>query len=77
MHTPEDALEALQSGIPIIAIGRQLIMEPEWSELILQGREEKIRTTLSMNDQQALNIPDPMWSLMMSIPGWFPIDTRV
>ncbi|WP_248924596.1 NADH-dependent flavin oxidoreductase [Paenibacillus hamazuiensis] len=74
VHTPEDALEALQAGIPLIAVGRELIMEPEWGELIRQGREDEIRTTLSLNDRQALTIPDPMWKLMLSIPGWFPVE---
>ncbi|MBN2980238.1 MULTISPECIES: NADH-dependent flavin oxidoreductase [Cohnella] len=74
IHTPEDALEALRSGIPLIALGRELIMEPDWSELIRQGREEKIRTALSLKNREELCIPDPLLELLTSVPGWIPLD---
>lgn len=73
IYTPDDALEALSSGIPLIAMGRELIMEPDWVQLILEGREQQIRTSISPQDLQELSVPEPLWNLMMSIPGWFPI----
>ncbi|WP_163873910.1 NADH-dependent flavin oxidoreductase [Paenibacillus favisporus] len=71
IYTPDDALEALSSGIPLIALGRELIMEPDWVQLVLEGREQQIRTSISPLDLQELSIPEPLWNLMMSIPGWF------
>lgn len=73
IYTPNDALEALSSGIPLIALGRELIMEPDWVQLVLEGREQQIRTSISPLDLQELSIPEPLWNLMMSIPGWFPL----
>lgn len=73
IYTPDDALEALSSGIPLIALGRELIMEPDWVQLVLEGREHQIRTSISPLDLQELSIPKPLWNLMMSIPGWFPL----
>ncbi|WP_145020228.1 NADH-dependent flavin oxidoreductase [Paenibacillus sp. Y412MC10] len=73
IYTPDDALEALTSGIPLIALGRELIMEPDWVQLVLEGREQQIRTSISPLDLQELSIPEPLWNLMMSIPGWFPL----
>lgn len=73
IYTPDDALEALSSGIPLIALGRELIMEPDWVQLVLEGREQQIRTSISPLDLQELSVPEPLWSLMMSIPGWFPL----
>ncbi|MEK5642793.1 NADH-dependent flavin oxidoreductase [Paenibacillus rhizosphaerae] len=73
IYTPDDALEALSSGIPLIALGRELIMEPDWVQLVLEGREQQIRTSISPLDLQELSIPEPLWNLMMSIPGWFPL----
>ncbi|MET3546851.1 2,4-dienoyl-CoA reductase-like NADH-dependent reductase (Old Yellow Enzyme family) [Paenibacillus favisporus] len=73
IYTPDDALEALSSGIPLIALGRELIMEPDWVQLVLEGREQQIRTSISPLDLQELSISEPLWNLMMSIPGWFPL----
>lgn len=73
--TPDQAIQALeQTGIPLIAIGRELIMEPEWVEKVEQGREYEIQTTIHSNDQDSLQVPDPLWELMMAIQGWFPVN---
>lgn len=70
-HTAEDGLNALKTSASLIALGRELIIEPDWVEKIEQGREAEIATTLTMNDRERLVIPEPLWS-MMSRPGWFP-----
>lgn len=77
VRTPEDAVGALGTGIGLVALGRELVMEPDWVKLVAEGREEAIRTTLSVNDQRKLIIPDGMWRLMFSIPGWFPVEEEV
>ncbi|MET3290479.1 UNVERIFIED_CONTAM: 2,4-dienoyl-CoA reductase-like NADH-dependent reductase (Old Yellow Enzyme family) [Brevibacillus sp. OAP136] len=74
IHTAEDALLALQSGVPLIALGRELIMEPDWLEKIAEGREEEIRTTIKLGDQEALAIPDSLWKSIWAMPGWFPLE---
>ncbi|OZB96538.1 NADH-dependent flavin oxidoreductase [Paenibacillus sp. XY044] len=77
IQTPDDALEALSSGIPLIALGRELIMEPDWVQLVLDGHENQIRTSISPLDLEELSIPEPLWNLMMSIPGWFPLRSNL
>jgi 2,4-dienoyl-CoA reductase-like NADH-dependent reductase (Old Yellow Enzyme family) len=74
IRTAEDAVRALQSGIPLIALGREIVMEPDWLEKIVEGRENDIKTTLSIYDQHRLAIPDPLWSTIMRVPGWFPVE---
>ena len=75
IHTPDEAVQALeQTGIPLIALGRELIVEPEWVEKVEQGREKEIKTTVNPNDQARLQVPDPLWELMMSVQGWFPVE---
>ena len=55
IHTPDQAVQALeQTGIPLIALGRELIMEPEWVEKVEQGKENEIKTTIHPNDQARL-----------------------
>ena len=42
IHTPDQAIEALEkTGIPLIALGRELIMEPQWVEKVEQGKESR------------------------------------
>ena len=75
IHTPDQAVQALEkAGIPLIALGRELIMEPEWVEKVEQGREQEIKTTLHPNDQARLQVPDPLWEPMMKVHGWFPVE---
>ncbi|GMA65025.1 NADH-dependent flavin oxidoreductase [Alicyclobacillus fastidiosus] len=74
IHTADDALKALQSGIPLVALARELIMDPDWVEKILEGRESEIATTLRQHDQERLVIPDPLWQAIMDTPGWFPVE---
>ena len=74
IHTPNQAVQALQkTGIPLIALGRELIMEPEWVEKVEHGKENEIKTTINQNDQARLQVPDPLWELMMNVHGWFPV----
>ena len=70
IHTADDALKALQT-VPLLAIGRELIVEPDWVEKIAEGRESEIQTTLTRDDQARLVIPDPLWQAIMNSPGWF------
>ncbi|MFX3634357.1 MAG: NADH-dependent flavin oxidoreductase [Candidatus Pristimantibacillus sp.] len=73
IHTPDDAVKALETGVPLLALGRQLIVEPDWMNKIASGREAEIKQTISKNDQERLVIPDPLWDRIVNIPGWFPI----
>lgn len=73
VHTPEEALEALLTGALLVALGRELIMEPDWVAKVADGREAEIATTLSKRDQRRLVIPDPLWQGIMGAPGWFPV----
>lgn len=73
IHTPEQALKALQSGIELVALGREMIMEPDWVEKIVAGNEAEVRTTVTKDDQADLVIPDALWGAIMHAPGWFPV----
>lgn len=73
IHTADEALKALQTGVPLIALGRELIMEPDWVQKIREGKESQIRTTLRKDAQTELVIPDPLWQMIISRPGWFPV----
>lgn len=72
IHTPDDAVKALGTGVPLIALGREIIMDPDWVQKVEQGREAEIDTTLLKDQQARLVVPDPLWNAIIHTPGWFP-----
>jgi 2,4-dienoyl-CoA reductase-like NADH-dependent reductase (Old Yellow Enzyme family) len=74
VRTPEDALRLLACGVPLLAIGRELLMEPDWVEKIQSGRESSIRTMLSLNAREELAIPEGLWKMMLGRKGWLPVE---
>ncbi|RRN70209.1 NADH-dependent flavin oxidoreductase [Peribacillus simplex] len=72
IYTADDAIKALQSGVPLIALGREIIIDPEWVQKVEQGRETEIVTKINKDNQQQLDIPDPLWQVIIHSPGWFP-----
>lgn len=73
IQTADQAAEALESGVPLLAIGRGLIIEPDWVQKIENGNAEDIRNTMTQLDQELLAIPDGLWQIIMNTPGWFPV----
>lgn len=73
LYTPDDVIKALETGVPLLALGREIIMEPKWIEKTASGQEETIRTTLPKTARKELVVPDPLWKMIMDIPGWFPV----
>jgi 2,4-dienoyl-CoA reductase-like NADH-dependent reductase (Old Yellow Enzyme family) len=73
LYTPDDVVKALDTGIPFVALGRELIMEPHWVQKVEAGQEDSIRTTLSKADQKELVIPNQLMQWIINTPGWFPL----
>ena len=74
IYTADDALKAIQSGVSMIAIGRGLIIDPDWVEKVKQGKESEIEIKLKKDAQSRLVVPDPLWQVIVNTPGWFPIE---
>lgn len=73
IHTADEALNAVQSGTPLIALGREIIIDPDWVEKVKEGKESEIVTKLDKSAQQELVVPNPLWQAILNTPGWFPI----
>ena len=72
--SPDDAVKAMNDfGIPLIAVGRQLIVDPDWVEKIENGEEDKIYSHIEADDREDLKIPDAMWEYIRNRPNWVPI----
>lgn len=73
IHSPEDVLDILNSGIPLVAMGREFIVEPHWVKKVMEGKEAEIAYNMSLKDQEKLKIPDALWENLLSVPGWLPL----
>ena len=72
IYEAEDAVEALKTGVPLLALGRELIIDPDWVGKIESGREAEIETKIDQGAQDRLVVPDPLWQAIINTPGWFP-----
>ena len=73
INTADEALKAVQT-VPLIALGRVMICDPDWVEKVAEGRESEIKTTISKDAQERLVVPDPLWQAILNAPGWFPVE---
>ncbi|MGC3987351.1 MAG: hypothetical protein QM777_22970 [Pseudorhodoferax sp.] len=73
LRTPEEARRAIALGLPLVALGRGLAMNPQWVERARQGRDDAIDTTLDLSREPGeLQVPDKLWAVIQATPGWFP-----
>ncbi|APH06850.1 NADH-dependent flavin oxidoreductase [Bacillus weihaiensis] len=72
IYTADDAHEAFESGVPLLALGRELIIDPDWVQKLADGKESDIVTEINKEKQEELVIPDPLWNVIIHTPGWFP-----
>lgn len=72
IYSAEDALKAFGTGVPLLALGRELIIDPDWVKKIEEGKEDEIVTEIDQEKQKELVVPDPLWNAIINTPGWFP-----
>ncbi|MBM6616966.1 NADH-dependent flavin oxidoreductase [Bacillus suaedaesalsae] len=72
IYTAEDARKAFESGVPLLALGRELIIDPDWVQKVAEGKEADIVTKIDKTKQEELVVPDPLWAAIVNTPGWFP-----
>lgn len=73
LYTAADALKSLDSGISLVALGRPLLIDPDWVQKVEEGRADDIETRLDTTAQAELVIPDPLWNALVHTPGWLPL----
>ena len=75
IRTPSQAQEAISAGLPLVAIGKGLVINPEWVTLAESGRGHEIQTTLNPQLVPELTIPDKLWDQIQTSKGtgWFPL----
>lgn len=73
IHLPNQAVAGLHDGADLIALGREAIIDPDWTEKVKKGQIDQISVALDLNQKQTLVIPDRLWSVITNRSGWFPI----
>ncbi|ENB3534612.1 NADH-dependent flavin oxidoreductase [Escherichia coli] len=79
IRTPSQAQEAISTGLPLVAIGKGLVINPEWVTLAESGRGHEIQTTLNPQLVPELTIPDKLWDQIQASKGtgWFPLMDKI
>lgn len=73
LRTPTEARIALDLGLSLVAIGKGLVMNPDWVELARASNDEKIHRQIDLNNRPQLSIPTGLWNAIEAAPGWIPI----
>ena len=75
IRTCEDAEGAIEMGADLVAIGRAVVVDPEWLSKVRSRSEASILAGLPQDEREiaeALSIPPRMVTYLLSRPGWFP-----
>jgi 2,4-dienoyl-CoA reductase-like NADH-dependent reductase (Old Yellow Enzyme family) len=74
IYSPEQALVPITDGCDAVALGRVVLMEPEWVEKVTAGEEAQIRTALPANNaDKTLTLPGPLYKRLLDVKGWIPL----
>ena len=75
IKTCGDAEAAINMGADLVAVGRAVVVDPEWLSKIRSEREASILAGLPKDEREiakALSIPPRMVEYLLSRPGWIP-----
>ncbi len=75
IRTRMDAEGAINMGADLVAVGRAVVVDPEWLCKVRSKREASILAGLPRDEREiagALSIPPRMVEYLLSRPGWIP-----
>lgn len=75
IRTCVDAEGAIKMGADLVAVGRAVVVDPEWLSKVRGKSKASILAGLPKDGSQiakALSIPPPMVEYLLSRPGWIP-----
>ena len=72
--TPAMADQVIDYGISMVAIGRTLIVNPNWVELVESGKDEKIASILKLDTVEDKKIPAKLLAIFEALKGWVPTE---
>ena len=75
IKTCVDAEGAIKLGADLVAVGRAVVVDPEWLSKVRSKSEASILAGLPKDEREiagALSIPPRMVEYLLSRPGWIP-----
>ena len=72
IYTAEDVVAAKATGVPLIGIGRELLIDPEFVTKIKEGREAEIVCEIDPAREDHHGLPEPLWNIILQTKGWVP-----
>ena len=72
--TPAMADQVVDYGVSMAAIGRTLIVNPDWVELTQNGEEAKITSILKLATVQEKKIPSKLMTIFEKLEGWVEVE---
>jgi 2,4-dienoyl-CoA reductase-like NADH-dependent reductase (Old Yellow Enzyme family) len=75
IRTCKDAEGAIRTGADLVAVGRAVVVDPEWLAKVRSKREASILAGLPKEEREiagVLSIPPRMVAYLLSRPGWIP-----
>ncbi|SHF04191.1 NADH-dependent flavin oxidoreductase [Chryseobacterium sp. OV279] len=73
--TPGMADRVLDYGVSMVAIGRTLVINPDWVELVESGEEEKIVSNLKFDTVEDKKIPSKLMKIFETLEGWVSLES--
>ncbi|WP_239701185.1 NADH-dependent flavin oxidoreductase [Mammaliicoccus sp. D-M17] len=71
IFTADDALAAYETGAPLIAIGRELLLDHQFVSKIEQGKEDEIVSVFDPERTDKHELPEPLWKQFNA--GFYPL----
>ncbi|WP_153398749.1 NADH-dependent flavin oxidoreductase [Chryseobacterium vaccae] len=72
--TPSMVNQVLEYGVSMVAIGRTLVINPDWVELVASGEEEKIDSNLKLDTAEDKKIPAKLMAIFEVLKGWVSLE---
>lgn len=71
IFTADDALAAYETGSPLIALGRELLLDHQFVSKIEQGKEDEIISVFDPARTDKHDLPEPLWKQFNA--GFYPL----
>lgn len=72
LYSAEDVAAAKDTGVPLIGMGREMLIDPEFVTKIKEGREDEITSLIDPAREDRHGLPEPLWNIILQTKGWVP-----
>ncbi|UTH13773.1 NADH-dependent flavin oxidoreductase [Macrococcus equipercicus] len=74
IFTADEAIDALHTGVELIAMGRGLLLDHAFVSKIKEGREDEIISYFDPHHPNKHDLPDPLWQQFKA--GFYPLPSK-